>query len=47
MCEIGIVAGYTVTSPMWLPMNQIIGTSTKFTRMPPAQKIMEIRRPIT
>ena len=31
---------------MWLPTNQIAGTSTKFTSTPPAQKIMAMRSPM-
>ena len=41
-----MMAGYTAPS-MWLPMNQISGTSTKLESTPPAQRIMALRRPIT
>ena len=43
----GIWAGYTAALSRWLPIIQISGTSTKFESTPPAQRIMELRSPIT
>jgi len=43
----GMAAGYTAASGRLRPIIQITGTSTKFDRNPPAQRIIDERRPIT
>ena len=47
ICAMGICAGYTALSEIWLPIIQISGTSTRFERTPPAHRISELRSPIT
>ena len=42
----GMVAGYTAVV-LWLPIIQMSGTSTRLESTPPAQRIIELRRPIT
>jgi hypothetical protein len=42
----GTVEGYTAVV-LWLPIIQISGTRTRLESTPPAQRIMELRKPMT